>query len=178
MFEQECLQIAREIGDQMFTGYALTNLAVASFMLSDAEVSERYLQEALALFESTGYRMGLQLCLFYLGTLACEPGDYATSTEHFDRALKVAVDIQAIPEVLSILIGIADRLVRQGATEEAIQLAAVVLSHPASYQLTKQGAENLLAQLRAELSPEVVAAAYERGSARAFEEVVAALLER
>jgi hypothetical protein len=57
--------------------------------------------------------------------------------------------------------------------EGALELLALILCHPASWPWAKDRAAPLVAQLEAELPPDVVAAAQERGRARDLEVTVA-----
>ena len=84
--------------------------------------------------------------------------------------------LRAIPFVLLTLVGIATLLAAEGEKERALELLALVLHHPLSWQWTKDRAAPLVAELEAELSPEVVAAAQARGQARDLEATVAELL--
>jgi hypothetical protein len=62
--------------------------------------------------------------------------------------------------------------------EQAIEILALVIHHPATLGLSKDKAARLLGELEAELPPEVVAAAQERGKTRQLEEVVGEILEK
>ena len=68
-------------------------------------------------------------------------------------------------------------MAEEGEKERALELLALVLHHPISWQWAKDRAAPLVAQLEAELSPDVAAAAWERGRASDLEETVAELLD-
>jgi hypothetical protein len=74
-----------------------------------------------------------------------------------------------------VLVGAAV-LAAEGGIEKALELLALVLCHPASWQLVKDRALPLVAELEAELPPEAAAAARERGRARDLDTTVAELL--
>ena len=74
------------------------------------------------------------------------------------------------------LVGAASLMAAEGRKESALELLALVLYHPASWQLTRDQAAALVAELAAELPPEAAAAAQERGRARALEATMAELL--
>ena len=84
--------------------------------------------------------------------------------------------VRLISLALLTLVGIATLLTAEGEKERALELLALVLHHPVSWQWTKNRAAPLVAELEAELSPEVVAAAQARGQARDLEATVAELL--
>jgi hypothetical protein len=58
----------------------------------------------------------------------------------------------------------------------ALELLALVIGHRLSWQMAKDQAAPLVAELEAELPPEVVAVAWERGQARDLDATVAELL--
>jgi len=74
------------------------------------------------------------------------------------------------------LAGTATLLAAEGEKERALELLALVLHHPASWQWTKDRAAALVAELEAELSPDAVAAALEHGRTRDLAATVAELL--
>jgi hypothetical protein len=74
------------------------------------------------------------------------------------------------------LVAVARVLARQGDKERALELLALVLSHRISWQMARDQAAPLIAELEAELSPEVVAAAWARGRSRDLDATVRELL--
>jgi hypothetical protein len=67
---------------------------------------------------------------------------------------------------------------KEAKLEKALEILALVVQHRATWQVYKDKAARLLAELETGLPPEVVAAAQERGKTRTLEEVVAEILER
>lgn len=61
---------------------------------------------------------------------------------------------------------------------KALEILALVVHHRAAWQVFKDKATRLLAELKVELPPEVAAAAQERGKTRKLEEIVAEILEK
>ena len=68
-------------------------------------------------------------------------------------------------------------LVAKGDGERALELVAMVLHHPMSCQWAKDRAVPLIVELEADLPPEAVTAARERGRARDLDATVVELLE-
>jgi hypothetical protein len=62
------------------------------------------------------------------------------------------------------------------APEQAIELLALVLHHPASEQETKDRAKHLLAELESGLPPESISAAQARAKARSLDAVAEEIL--
>ncbi len=86
--------------------------------------------------------------LFYFATLLVKESDLAATPEPFDPQKKT----------------------------KALELLALVIGHPAPWQAIKDRAARLQAQLEADLPPEVVTAAQERGKSRPLAEVVAEMV--
>ena len=105
-------------------------------------------------------------------------GDHQESGEYFHEALRFALEVRAVPQILIGLVGIATLLAssERPDLERSAELLAFFLSHPASYKTTQDKAKRGLAELASDLPPEVMAAAQERGKASELERVVAEVL--
>lgn len=66
----------------------------------------------------------------------------------------MALDFQAIPLALDALVGLAYLAAQAGQSEQAVELSICVSCHPASTQEAKERAEQLIAELEAQLTPE------------------------
>jgi hypothetical protein len=66
---------------------------------------------------------------------------------------------------------------REAKEEPALELLALVLDHPYTWQWTKDRAAPLVAELKAALSPDLFAAAWERGRARDLDMTAMELLD-
>jgi hypothetical protein len=106
----------------------------------------------------------------------CGLGDLPEARKCFRQALEIYMTVRVVSGVLLTLVGIATLLVAEGEKERALELLALVLHHPLSWQMAKDQAAPLIAKLEAELLPDVVAAAQERGRARNLDATVAELL--
>jgi len=74
------------------------------------------------------------------------------------------------------LAGVAELLSKDGKVEKALELLAMVAEQEASWRETKDRAVAFLAELEAELPPEVVSAAKEQGRKRNLAAIVEELL--
>ncbi|MEP7188475.1 MAG: tetratricopeptide repeat protein, partial [Roseiflexaceae bacterium] len=175
--ERECLEIARAIGDQMLEAYSLGGLGIVTFALEKHDIAKQWLEEALGVCKTIGYKAGIGLCSNHLGVLISAQGDYESAQRYFQEALTIALELQAIPELLEVLSGFAANLAKTGAAERAIELLAVVANHPASYQHSRESAERLLTELQAQIIPTDAAVAYARGQARELNTLVAELVD-
>ncbi|HXV43248.1 MAG TPA: hypothetical protein VEC96_09310, partial [Anaerolineae bacterium] len=106
-----------------------------------------------------------------LGYVACELGDYQAAGDYFGESLKMALDIQAMPSVIDALVGLASLLIKTGNTEQeqALEILALALSHPASSRDNQDRAAVLLAELESQLPAGMVKAMQTRGQTRTLE---------
>jgi predicted ATPase len=174
----QSLAIYRDIGNAMGMYDALGDLAEAANALGDYAQAELYVRRAFRVLPegeadfdrgSWEYRN--------LGVAACGLGNYADARRHLHKALDLAVAAQMPSRHLLTFVGVARVLAKQGDKERAVELLALVTHHRFSWQLAKDQAASLLAELEAELAPDVVAAARARGQARDLDATVAELLD-
>lgn len=100
------------------------------------------------------------------------------NAEHIWReSLRIATDIHATPVALEALIGFASLEAKRGDMEHALELLLMVLSHPASFQETRNLASNLRADLEAQLTPTLIEAIQAHAGEKTFEAVVEDLLK-
>jgi xanthosine utilization system XapX-like protein len=86
------------------------------------------------------------------------------------------MSVRATAPALLTVVGIAALLAGEGKKEWAAELLALVLGHPYTWQWTKDRAAPLVAELEAELSPDRLRAAQERGRARDLDATAGELL--
>lgn len=101
-----------------------------------------------------------------LGRVALAQGDIVTAKAHFTETAGMLLAMRTAPEALDALAGLAVVHAQSGDLEQALELLALVLTHPATSQETKDRVAGLQAELVAELPPAVVEAARARGHAR------------
>jgi DNA-binding NarL/FixJ family response regulator len=70
--------------------------------------------------------------------------DYEAAREHFGRALQLAADIRHLPQILSLITGVGEMLVREEDPAGGLQLLALAQRHPASDHETKAWARRVL----------------------------------
>jgi predicted ATPase/DNA-binding SARP family transcriptional activator len=191
---EESLAVCREIGHRLEVATRLFLLGSIANEMGMYEAAQRYCLEALAIAKELGIPDVMASSLGTLGEAACGLGDLQAARKYLHEALSIARDILGLPSILRILDMWAALLVkeeglqaggssskegassRQGVKEQALELLALILHHPASMQLSKDKAAHLLAELAAELPLTAVVAAREHGQVRALQEIVADLL--
>jgi tetratricopeptide (TPR) repeat protein len=185
---QESLTLIREISDRWSMIICLNQLGAITYLDNPADWPEakRLHEESLAIAQELGNPREIAISLNYLGRVTCALADYPAAQQHFLAALQRAAEGQITPIALDALVGLATllHLKPTGETEadlvyqkeQVVELLALVLSHSASSHTIKDRAQRLLAELKAELPPQVLATAQGRGRARKLEEVVAEIL--
>jgi tetratricopeptide (TPR) repeat protein len=167
----------RELGNTLGIANELADLAEAANALRDYTRAEQHAREALSVFRE-GVLAFDQCAWEYrnLGNAASGLGNLADARRYLRQALQAAVAAQTPTRQPLTLLAVARVLARQGEEEKALELLALVMSHRFSWQMAKDQAAPLVAELEAELPPDVVAAALERGRARDLDATVAELL--
>ena len=175
---RESLAIHREIGNIWGTAGPLNNLGNVASHLGEYAEAKRLYEESLTVFRETGDRWDISNCLNNLADVACTLGEYGESRQYFNESLKVARDIQAVPLVVEALVWMATLLVKQDEKEQAVELLALALGHPAieNERRNKDRAEKLLSRLETELPSNVAAVARERGRSKKLGAVVEEIL--
>jgi hypothetical protein len=78
---------------------------------------------------------------------------------------------------MDVVVGMAHVLAWEETLEQAVELLAFAVHHPATREVERNRARQLLAQLQPQLTPDALTSATARGEARELEEVVAELLD-
>jgi tetratricopeptide (TPR) repeat protein len=174
----QSLAFYRDVGNAMGMHDELGDLAEAANALGDYAQAEQYVREAFRVLPEgeADYDRG-SWEYRNLGNAACGLGNYADARTYLRRSLELAVSAQMPSRHLLTLVGVARVWAKEGDKERALELLALVMNHRFSWQLAKDQAAPLIAELEAELSPEVAAAAQARGRARDLDATVAELLD-
>jgi tetratricopeptide (TPR) repeat protein len=174
---QECLRIFQEIGYLRGVENVLGDSGEMADVLGEYAEAIQFAQESLELSQQHDDRPGMLRSFRVLGEAACGLGDLPGARKHFRHALEAVATIRTLYYLLLALVKIAALLAAEGKRERALELLALVLHHPANWQYTTERAESLVAELEAELPPDMAAAAWERGRARDLDATVAELMD-
>jgi tetratricopeptide (TPR) repeat protein len=163
---RESLAQFRDTGGLAGTAMVLGDLSEVANVLGEYAEATRLAQESLALDEKLGYPREKAWAFRVLGNAACGRRDFQGARTYLRQALEIGMSVRAIAAALLTVVGIADLLAREGKREWAVELLALILHHPSTWQWTKDRAAPLVAELKTALSPDLFAAAQERGRAR------------
>ncbi len=173
---EEAQTVFRAIGYRTGVILTLGNLGTVELRLSQPAAAQRLYDEALALSLEIGDRRLRGALLDNLGDVAYLLGNDVLAAQHFSESLKLMVEIGAIPSALLALAGMARLLARADEKERALGLLSLAVTHPAADDEVRQRAEPVLAELKAALPPEVVAAALADSRAMTLEAETANIL--
>ncbi|MBN2502985.1 MAG: tetratricopeptide repeat protein [Anaerolineales bacterium] len=150
------LEISRELGDRYREAFSLGTLGQANLALGDHEIAKDQYREAYEILRGLGSRKGMVFALRDLGVVSTQLQEYGQAHRRFADALKIAREIQAVSLGLETLAEIACLMIHEQAGEQLMvaELVCHVLEHPASTELAKRNARQVLAELEAELRPE------------------------
>jgi hypothetical protein len=173
----EGLAILREIGYLRRVENALGDSGEMASVLGEYAETIQSAQESLVPTQEPDHLPGIARSFRVLGEAACGLGDFPGARKHFRKALEAVATIRALYHLLLAVVKIAELLAAEGEGERALELLALVLHHPASWQHTRDRAASLVTELEAELPPAVAVVAWERGRTRDLNATVAELLD-
>jgi tetratricopeptide (TPR) repeat protein len=185
----QAMAIWRQIGQRTNLAMCLGDYALAAHEHGDYAVAMRFAQEGLALSVELDYVDLISYNSYCLGAALCGLGDLAASQHYLNRALQIASKAQIPDNISAILYFVAQLRIRQGnlphlsATDrwkkqgEALELLTLLIQHRATWQLFRDRALPVQAELMAILPADLAAAAIERGQQRTMAEVVAEISE-
>jgi ATP/maltotriose-dependent transcriptional regulator MalT len=161
--------LRQEFDDPEGMAMALNHLGEIAIRQDDyAEARQLYLQ-SLSIYRKISDRGGLATSLNGLGNTAVALGEYGTARQQFHQALQITTEMQFVPLILSLLIGIGELLLQTGQKERGLELLTLALYHPASEQETRERVQRLLTRYEAEQPPDVLVAPKERGLDAAYD---------
>jgi predicted ATPase/transcriptional regulator with XRE-family HTH domain len=176
---REVLAIVPSLSHRERLALNLSHLGTA--VLAQGRLSEAagLLAEALAIAEECGDSHGIALARTRLGYLKLRQDATESARRHWRTAVDLAWRVQDHPHLLvtlDALMGLATLLAEAGDAERAIEILTLVQRLACIDRFTETRAEQLLADLKGQLSPARFAAAQARGRALSLDATVAAVL--
>jgi len=174
----ESVALSTKTDDRSGLGHALNHLGLVAQTLGEYPEAHRLFRESLVVFKDIGNLWGIARALNHLGVVSWALDAYPESHHYFLEALVTAREAKAVPVAVEALVRIATVRAREGAVEQALELAAYVLQHPASSKETQDRAERLRLEFESQLTPQQVEAAQAQAQAKPFEAVVDEVLRQ
>lgn len=141
---QASYTLKEELEDPEGMALALSHLGEIALARGAYGGANDLYQQSMTLYQKLGDRGGLVRTLHGLGVSAHRMGDEARARGHFEQALQVASEAQAVPLTLSLLVAIGTFLIESGSRERGLATLAFIERHPASEQTTRDRAQGLL----------------------------------
>ena len=176
-YYQACHADFKALNHSLGMAAALTNAGYVAWKMG-AYVEARQLHlESLEIKRQIGNQGSTANTLANLGEVACSMEDYPAARDYFREALSLAVEAQAVPLMLEILIGVAVLLLAEGGAEKAVEFLTLAATHPGAKRETQERAEARLHDAATILSPERVAQIRQQARALSLDGVVAEIFE-
>lgn len=138
------LVIAEEMGDRPAQADLLAELGFTALQLSAMEAAQDYFARSYAIAEEIGRRRTVPLALSGLGRTALQKGDSENARRHLAQALVSAAEVNAPPDLLEVLVGVAAYYETEGKGDAASDLLTLVAEHPATTHETRTHAQAML----------------------------------
>jgi predicted ATPase len=172
----ESLALSGTIDDRWIQGLALGQLGYVARAVGEHAEAVRLFQESLVLVREFGEGWSMTQSLNGLGATTLAMGAYGEARSAFLEALALAREIQAWPEALDALAGLANWSAQNGEPEAALAQVVLVRDHPATKQETRAQATQLGTELTTQLTRQQIAAVEARTQAQSFDAVATELL--
>jgi predicted ATPase/Tfp pilus assembly protein PilF len=135
------------------------NIAMAFAGLEQYDEALTYIEAATAVHQKIGHRRGLVGGLSVMGTIYRKLGKRQKARRYLYDSLLLAQEVGVIWSAVATLVEVAELEMSYGHAEHAALLLTFATGHDAPEATTREKAQNLLAELQAELPPEMMAAA-------------------
>jgi predicted ATPase/DNA-binding SARP family transcriptional activator len=156
-YHDKSLRLAEEIGEQRGIATSLHNLGRLAYDRGNYAEARRLHLEGIERYRELGNPHGLASALCRLGYTACRLANADQARDYFREAFAIAHPMNARPQVMEILVGVASMRIGDGLSspQEAVaaELLTLVLEHPASEAETRRTAQTLLDRLGLAPSP-------------------------
>ena len=176
------LNLNEEVGDLIGSTMPLIVLGHAALGQGEYEEARGHYLRSLKISERVGFHYSIQTSTKYLGKVTLLLGEIAEAEKYLVQSLRITKEIGFLRDLIRLIYEFACLRAAQDNLEQAVELLALALQHPASDQTrwlegsTRDSVKELLAELEGKLSQEDYKAAVERGKELDLEEVVNGLV--
>jgi tetratricopeptide (TPR) repeat protein len=178
---ESALCLCEEIGDVIGSTMPMTILGHVALGREDYESAKHLYLRSVKISQRTGFNYSLQTSSKYLAKVCFLMGDYVETEKYLIQCITLSKEVGFVRDVINLLYEFARLKAAKSNLEEAVELLVLVIEHPTSNQKRwlegriKDSAENLLATLEKELSPEAYTKAIERGKELELDEILTEL---
>jgi serine/threonine protein kinase/predicted ATPase len=172
---QQALDLAIGIGDRNLRAMLTGNVAEIHYVQGDFASAKRLSERALAVAQEAANDSLVANARFWLGASLLRLGEAQQARLHMDEALRMAAAMRADSALVYVLPEYARLWARQGEVAVALEWIGLALHHPAGDFVGRRYTQQVLGEIRGDLSEAEVQAALERGAKLDLHEVVKVL---
>jgi predicted ATPase/DNA-binding SARP family transcriptional activator len=169
---RESLELCEQAGNRWGMGTAYRFWGLAAFARGNLDEAESLIYKSLDVLHKLSTGWDIALNHVYLAEIKVAQNDPAEAKQIFEEALKMGMEIQALPLVLDALIGLASLHTQAKEFERALEFSICVANHPAATQQAKSRAEQLLARLTHSLGTRQIKAMQAQARQKSFGEII------
>jgi tetratricopeptide (TPR) repeat protein len=173
---EEGLALSQQVRYPTGIGIAFYGLAMVAQARGDRQAASAHYEAGCAAFRESGDVRSLARVMTHHGLNAVALGDPIRASEILSSALRLAHECGSSPIMMEALAGLAAVRAQAGAWDPALELASLVLEHPASTQDAKNVVASVNAQLQTHLPSEQIETARQRARSIDLAEVVQRVL--
>ncbi|MBI5033936.1 MAG: tetratricopeptide repeat protein [Chloroflexi bacterium] len=170
---RESLELCEQVGNRWGMGTAYRFWGLAALAQGKLEKAESLIYKSLAIYSEIVTGWDIAVCHIYLGEIKTAQNDPDEAKQIFEEALKMGMEIQAVPLVLDALIGLAGLHAQAGELEQALEFSICVANHSAATQEAKARAEKLIAELTPPMSAQQIETIQTQTRQKSFSEIIA-----
>jgi tetratricopeptide (TPR) repeat protein len=177
---QAVLPLFQEFSDRFGVGMALLGLSEISLVEQEYAEARRLSQESAAQFRDLGVKDHVGLALTVLAHAEWGLGHSIQAHAHVQETLRLAAETRAFALAVSALLAASLLCLAQDETERAVELYTVAAAHPyvGNSRYRDDVAGRYVTAAADQLSPDLAAAARERGGAREVWATIDELLDK
>jgi predicted ATPase/class 3 adenylate cyclase/DNA-binding CsgD family transcriptional regulator/Flp pilus assembly protein TadD len=143
--------LREEFDDAEGMAAALMRLGEVDLQIESFNDAQRSFERAEAIYEEIYDKGGLAAALNFLGRTAVAKGDFQKALNYFRRALNIACEIQFMPLILSLLVGIGRLFMELGQKELGLELLSFVAGHQGTEYDIRIQAKQIMAEAHVNL---------------------------
>ncbi len=156
LYYQQSLELCQSLNYETGIALALNHLGTVAESSNQVEEAHRLYQQALVYAQESHARWSEAATLQNLGRIFSVLDQQKKGWHHLCQALDIAMQTEAIPLILDILMDITHPLEVAKQHEQVLMIATFVSQHPASRWETQLKASHLQAKLASSTIPQIV----------------------
>ncbi len=184
--QERCMEIFTRLGERKGVASALNNLGLIYEDLGDHQKAKELSLRGITLFRETGFHLGTAgggvrlapvFALENLGRATFSLGEFQESRRFFTEALQSAIGIDAMPQALLALLGLARLQLQDQHHVKGFELLTFIVHHPNLNNECRVQAVELIEETKSKITERQWRGAEKRGKRLKFEKLVEEALQ-